>query len=80
MGSLFTKQDKDRLEVLKKEKDALWSKKSFEGLVRKKNLTVQNYEEYYAILSGAYLYFYKNKRELKYVHKVFIKNSKVEIL
>lgn len=40
---------------------------------------MKNWEEYYAVLSGAYLYFYKNKRELKFVQKVYIKNSKVEI-
>lgn len=77
---MFSKHDQDRLLVLKKEKDALWSKKSHEGPVRKRNETVKNYDDYYAVLSGAYLYFYKNKRELKFVEKVYIKNSKVDIL
>lgn len=79
LGAIFSKHDKDRLESLKREKDELWSQKSHEGLVRRRNSTVNNWEEYYAVLSGAYLYFYKNKRELKFVSKVFIKNSKVEI-
>ena len=62
LDAIFSKHDKDRLSSLKHEKDQLWSSKSHEGLVRKRNETVKNWEEYYAILSGAYLYFYKNKR------------------
>lgn len=62
LGTLFSKQDKDRIEMLKKEKDQLWSAKSHEGLVKKRNETVQRWDEYYAVLSGAYLYFYKNSR------------------
>lgn len=47
--------------------------------MKKRNETVQRWDELYAVLSGAYLYFYKNSRELKFIDKMYIKNSKVEI-
>lgn len=37
LGTMFSKHDQDRILVLKKEKDALWSQKSHEGPVRKRN-------------------------------------------
>ena len=53
--------------------------KTFNGKIRKRNNLLKNWTDYYAILSGPYIYFYNDKRDLKYVEEAFIKNSKVEL-
>ena len=64
---------------LKREKDKLEGVKVWEGKLRKQNNLLKNWTDYHAMLSGPYIYFYLDKRDLRFVESVFIKSSKVEI-
>lgn len=47
------------------------------GNIWKRNLLYRNYEEYFAVLSGGYIYFYKNADDEEYEGYYYIKDSEL---
>ena len=74
---LIIDEGKDPIEMMQTEKTALMSNAKKIGSVWRRSHGKHTWEKYYAVLSGSYIYFFANQKEIQYTKYQYIRSSKI---